>query len=353
MADSSLSAAKLELASHTVQQLIINNGELPQKYYYKNTSDSNKEALDSSFPLFEVPIVDISLLDTEEDELAKLKSALSSCGCFMAINHGMTGKHLDKVREITKKFFALPKEVKQKYTREVDSIEGYGNDMVLSEKQTLDWMDRLYLTVNPEDQRKLKYWPEFPEDFRGTLELYTTKVQRLIDVLLKAMARSLSLENNCFLNQYGEQAIMTSRFNFYPVCPRPDLIIGSKPHADGSAITVLLQDKEVEGLQFLKDDQWFTAPIVPEALLVNIGDQIEIMSNGIFKSPVHRVVTNSTRERISVVIFSIPQPGREIEPAAGLVDESRPRLYKKVTNYVDLYFKYYQLGKRPIEAAII
>ncbi|KAM7268177.1 hypothetical protein ACFE04_010343 [Oxalis oulophora] len=349
----SLSAAKLEIASNTVQQLIINNGQgqLPHKYFYND----HKEALDSSFPLLDVPIVDLSLLSNsrEDIELEKLKSALSSCGCFLLINHGMTGEYLDKVREITKEFFALPKEMKQKYTREVNDIEGYGNDMVISEKQTLDWLDRIYLTVNPEDQRKLKYWPESPEDFRGTLELYTVKVQELIKVLLKAMARSLSLDDNCFLNQYGDRAIMTSRFNFYPPCPRPDRIIGCKPHADGSAITVLLQDKEVQGLQFLKDDQWFTAPIIPEALLVNIGDQIEIMSNGIFKSPVHRVVTNSTRERISVAIFGLPQPEQEIEPVAELVDETRPRLYKKVTDYVSLYFKYYQLGRRPIEAAII
>ncbi|KAM7267030.1 hypothetical protein ACFE04_009196 [Oxalis oulophora] len=351
MAEENLSAAKLELASNTVQQLIINgDDELPERYFYKG---SDQEALDCSFPLLEVPVVDISLLDTSQDELEKLKSALTYCGCFLAINHGMTGEHLDKVREITKKFFALPKEIKQKCTREVDSIEGYGNDMILSEQQTLDWSDRLFLTINPEDQRKLEYWPEFPKDFRGTLEFYTEKVRQIIESLLKAMARSLNLEDNCFLNQYGERAIMVARFNVYPRCPRPDRVIGCKPHADGTAITVLLQDKDVEGLQFLKDHQWFTAPIVPEALMVNIGDQIEIMSNGIFKSPMHRVVTNSTRERISVAIFAVPQPEQEIEPAAELIDESRPRLYKKVTNYVDLYFKNYQLGRRPIEAAII
>jgi hypothetical protein len=56
--------------------------------------------------------------------------------------------------------------VKRKYSREVDSIEGYGNDMILSKQQMLDWTDRLYLTVNPQHQRRLKFWPESPEAFR-------------------------------------------------------------------------------------------------------------------------------------------------------------------------------------------
>lgn len=77
------------------------------------------------------------------------------------------------------------------------------------------------------------------------------------------------------------------------------------------------------------------------------------MSNGIFKSPVHRVVTNSERERISLAVFCIPESENEIEPVDGLVNESRPRLYKKVKNYVDIYFQYYQQGKRPMDAAKI
>ena len=63
----------------------------------------------------------------------------------------------------------------------------------------------------------------------------------------------------------------------------------------------------------------------------------QIMSNGIFKSPVHRVVTNSERERISLAVFSSPDSDKEIEPIGRLFNDSRPRLYKKVKNYVDTY----------------
>lgn len=79
----------------------------------------------------------------------------------------------------------------------------------------------------------------------------------------------------------------------------------------------------------------------------------QILSNGIFKSPVHKVVTNPDKERISLAAFCMPESHKEIEPFERLVDESRPRLYKKVTNYEGIYFEYYQQGRRPIEAARI
>lgn len=85
---------------------------------------------------------------------------------FQVINHGMTDFFLCKIREVSKQFFSLPREEKQKYFREADSIEGYGNDMVLSENQTIDWTDRLYLTISPVDQRKLRFWPQNPPTFR-------------------------------------------------------------------------------------------------------------------------------------------------------------------------------------------
>lgn len=102
------------------------------------------------------------------------------------------------------------------------------------------------------------------------------KLKSIGVVVLKAMARSLSLEENCFVDQYGERSKLHARFNFYPKCPRPDLVLGTKPHADGTGITVLLQDESVEGLQFMKADKWYRAPNIPEALLINVGDQAEV-----------------------------------------------------------------------------
>ncbi|KAL2929841.1 Codeine O-demethylase, partial [Bienertia sinuspersici] len=267
-----------------------------------------------------------------------------------AINHGMTSEFLDKVREVSKKFFALPMEEKLRYSREMNDWDGYGNDTIVSEQQTLDWTDRLYLTVYPEDQRKLKYWPENPLVFRETIHEYTLKLKEMFAVLLKAMARSTNLEEDCFLKEHGDLVIMAARFNFYPPCPTPENVLGVKPHADGTTITMLLQDKEIEGLQVLKDDQWFRVPIVPDAVFVNVGDLLEIMSNGILKSPMHRVVINSESDRISVAMFSFLDPDREVGPITELITDDKPQMYKRVKHYENIFFENYQLGKRPLHA---
>ncbi|KAH8506419.1 hypothetical protein H0E87_013296 [Populus deltoides] len=346
-------AAKAELISNSVQEMALNGEQPPVKYFCKG---NDVGVLDASVPLIDIPVVDLGLLaspSTSAQELEKFHLAVSSWGCFQVVNHGMTSSFLDKIRDVSKRFFALSMEDKQKYSREADSIEGYGNDMILSDHQTIDWSDRLYLTISPEDQRKIKFWPENPKDFRETLNEYTMKLQEINEILLRAMAMSLNLEESSFIDQYGERPLVAARFNFYPPCPRPDRILGVKPHADASAFTFLLQDKEVEGLQFLKDNQWFRVPIIPHALLINVGDQVEIMSNGIFKSPVHRVVTNTEKERKTLAVFCIPDSDKEIKPADGLISETRPSLYKKVKDYVSIYFQYYQQGKRPIEAVKI
>ncbi|PON68555.1 Oxoglutarate/iron-dependent dioxygenase [Parasponia andersonii] len=327
--------------------------EVPEKYIKK---DRNGEPLDDHFPVMEIPVIDLGVLWTSSnsrDELEKLRSALGSWGCFQAINHGMTPEFLDKMREVTKEFFELPMEQKQKYSKENNDFQGYSNFLVLSEQQKLGWSENLYLAIKPEDQCKLELWPEKPEVFRSILHEYSIKLQLITEVVFKAMASSLNLGDDHFLDQYGERAKMSAKFNIYPPCPRPDMVLGMNPHADGSAITLILQDKSTEGLQFLKDNQWFRAPVIPEALLINVGDQAVISSNGIFKSLVHRVVTNSKKERMSLVVFYIPELDKEIEPFEELVDESRPKLYKKVKNYPEFYLRHYQLGKRPIEAARI
>lgn len=77
------------------------------------------------------------------------------------------------------------------------------------------------------------------------------------------------------------------------------------------------------------------------------------MSNGIFRSPVHRAVVNAEKERLTVAMFCTPEKDREIKPVDKLVNESRPILYRQVKNYDETYFQYYQQGKRPIEASKI
>lgn len=182
------------------------------------------------------------------------------------------------------------------------------------------------------------------------LNEYAEKVKSVIDLVLKAMEGSLSLEENCFSEKYGDGAFMAVRFNHSHPCPNPGLVLGAKAHSDGSGLTVLLPDPEIEGLQILKDGQWFGVPILSRALIVHAGDQMQIMSNDIFKSPIHRVIAPSNRARISVAIFYMPDPELEIGPVVGLITEERPRVYRDLRNYSAINFECFQKGETAIDA---
>ncbi|KAM3287769.1 flavonol synthase/flavanone 3-hydroxylase [Capsicum chacoense] len=316
-----------ETVFKSVQELASSN-QVPEKYIHTRISINN------SCPLLDVPEVDLSLLisptsPARQHELNKLQSGLKSCGCFQVINHGIADSFLDKCEKLAK------------------------SSLLFQLKRSLNMPEQLMTWMDTEMIQKLQFWPQKPECFRAVLEEYIENMKLLSDSLLKAMATSLNMEENCFLDQCGEHRTMVARFNFYPPCPRPDVVLGVKPHADGTAITILLQDEEVEGLQVLKDDHWYRVPVVKYGLLINVGDQVEIMSNGVFKSPMHRVVTNAERERNTLAVFIMPDVDVEIGPVEKLINEERPRAYKNVKNFVDLFFQSYQQGKRPIEAAMI
>ncbi|XP_076919637.1 protein SRG1-like [Bidens hawaiensis] len=339
-----------------VQEIAADCQRLPERYIRKHDKEYANDHVTNSFTISspaEIPVIDVSLLTSSDVELHKLKSAVTTWGCFQAINHGIESSFLEKVREIGELFFRLSADEKKECLREEDDVEGYGNDMVLSDDQVLDWTDRLYLTVLPKDQRKIQFWPQNPPHFREVLDEYVSEIELVYEVVLKALARSLNLDEGCFLNQLGTAAKKSARYNYYPPCPWPEKVLGVKPHADSSAITLLLQDQDVAGLQLLIADQWVPVPIVPDALTINVGDQIEIMSNGIFKSPVHRVLVNSKKERMTLAVFCPVLSDKVIGPVDGLITDETPRLYKDVIYSLDFFFKIYQQGGRPIDACKI
>ncbi|MCE3049297.1 hypothetical protein HAX54_044560 [Datura stramonium] len=229
----------------------------------------------------------------------------------------------------------------------------YGSDPIFVEGQVLDWCDRLFLTAYPQDHRNLQLWPQNPANFRDMFQEYCKKVIVLTGTLLKIFARSQNLEEDTFSKEIGEKTLVQARFNLYPKCPKPDKILGVKAHADASIITTLLQDKQVEGLQVLKDGKWYGVPTIADALLINVGDQLEIMSNGIFKSPIHRVAANSERERRTLAVFYSPDYEKEIEPLEGLINSQRPRMFRRVKNYPAISFNSFHSGKIAIDTVKI
>ncbi|KAM0939076.1 putative codeine 3-O-demethylase [Dioscorea sansibarensis] len=325
-------------------------GEAPPTDYIVKESQRQPDAP----PPLTAPLPVVHL--GQPDEAEEIKAALQSWGMFQIIDHGMPPSFLDELRDVARAFFKLPMEEKQKYSNIRDGQfgqEGYGNDEIIAEGQILDWTDRLYLLVQPEDARKLELWPTSPNSLRDVLDEYTTKTKKLVEKVLKPTAKSLELNEDFFVSHLGDKFTIFARFNYYPCCSKPDLVFGLKPHTDGSLITVILPDKDVEGLQVMKDGEWIKVTASPHALIFNIGDQMEIMSNGIFKSPVHRVVTYTDKDRISIAMFCANLPEKMIGPADELVNDMRPRMYKnlKVKDYLEVFFQRFLQGKRATDWA--
>lgn len=172
---------------------------------------------------------------------------------------------------------------------------------------------------------------------RPAIEKFVKAGRELLDELLQALAEAISLDTRSFSRYFDPKTSeINVRINYYPPCPRPDLTLGIVPHSDGSALTLLTQFGSSNGLQVFKDSQWITVPWPCNSLLVNLGDFIEIMSNGRLKSSWHRAATQSDMDRFSVALFYNPPARVEIGPVK---DGESIEEYKKVV--VEEYLKHY------------
>ncbi|KAL2900146.1 Protein SRG1, partial [Bienertia sinuspersici] len=124
-------------------QEILQNGVVPENYIQSNDGYEN-EFGDDSLPMTDDLKVDFSLLSSSTHELTQLRRALSSWGCVQVVNHGIPSSLLEEVREMSKQFFTLPQEEKDKYSSKENSLEGYGNDNATREG-SFNLNDKLHL----------------------------------------------------------------------------------------------------------------------------------------------------------------------------------------------------------------
>ncbi|KAJ8766739.1 hypothetical protein K2173_007806 [Erythroxylum novogranatense] len=308
-----------------------------------------------------IPIVDFSRLDgsnkgaCKNEMLQQLARACEEWGFFQVINHGIALNVLESIEKVAKGFFMLPLEKKQRYPMVPGTVQGYGQAFVFSEDQKLDWCNMFALGITPHYIRNPKLWPKEPLEFSETVEIYSRSVRKLCENLLKYIAMTLDLKSTTFEEMFGE-AVQAIRMNYYPPCSRPDLVLGMSPHSDGSALTVLQQGKGSSvGLQILKDNKWVRVQPVPNALVINIGDTLEVLTNGKYKSVQHRAVTHEELDRLSIVTFYAPSYEIELGPLAILVDENNPCKYRRYNHgeYNKHYVTNKLQGKKTLEFAKI
>lgn len=110
---------------------------------------------------------------------------------------------------------------------------------------------------------------------RDIVSAYCKEVRSLGFRLQEAISESLGLQKDSIKSVLGEQG-QHMAINYYPACPEPDLTYGLPAHTDPNALTILLQDLQVSGLQVLKDGKWLAIKPQPDAFVINLGDQIQV-----------------------------------------------------------------------------
>ncbi|KAJ0511153.1 putative codeine 3-O-demethylase [Helianthus annuus] len=290
----------------------------------------------------QLPIIDMERLSSKDyvhSEIEKLHLACRDWGFFQLINHEVSCELVEKVKEETGEFFMLPLEEKKKYAQKLGDAEGFGQAFVISEEQKLDWCDMFRMITLPHDLRKPHLLPKLPHAFRDAIEEYSKEIEKVALKTLMFMAKALKMDDE-EMKVLFSNGLQYIRMNYYPPCPQPEHVIGISPHADGSGITFLLQVDQVEGLQIKKDDTWIPVIPHPKAFIVNIGDILQIISNGEYKSIEHRVVVNAEKERISIGTFINPNLGVEIGPALSLVTPEAPARFTRIA-FADFLKNFY------------
>ncbi|QHO26045.1 probable 2-oxoglutarate-dependent dioxygenase SLC1 isoform X1 [Arachis hypogaea] len=334
-----------------VKQLVENGRihTLPQRYILPASdrpiiTTSEEQDDDSNFvgnPKIELPIIDFFELigPNRPQALQSLAHACQHYGFFQLVNHGISEEVIRKMKDVMGRFFNQAYEERAKHmTSDMKAAVRYGTSFSQNKDSVFCWRDFLKLLCHPLSHY-LPHWPQSPMDLREVAATYAEETNNLFLKLMEAILESLGIKeeeedededdnNNNIMKKLEEGGSQMMVANLYPPCPEPDLTLGMPPHSDYGLLTLLLQDEEVEGLQIQFQGNWLTVKPISNAFVVNVGDHLEIFSNGIYKSVLHRVLVNARKSRTSVAsLHSLPF-NCTVKPSLKLINDANPKRYK-------------------------
>lgn len=182
---------------------------------------------------------------------------------------------------------------------------------------------------------------------------YRTELKKLAARVMEVMDENLGLPKGYIKEAFnggkeGEHAFFGTKVSHYPPCPNPELVTGLRAHTDAGGVILLFQDDVVGGLQILKDGVWIDVQPLKNSIVINTGDQIEVLSNGKYKSVWHRILPTETGNRMSIASFYNPSFKATIAPAAQLAEGVNLEYPKFVFgDYMDVYAEQKFLPKEP------
>ncbi|MDI9279100.1 isopenicillin N synthase family oxygenase [Pantoea sp. EABMAA-21] len=277
-----------------------------------------------------LPVLDLALLELPNADqspyLAELRTTARDVGFFYLINHGINPQLLQNVQSITQAFFALPDEEKQRVSMiHSPHFRGYNRAGVEYTREQRDQREqfdigaeRVALALQAGDPawKRLQgpnLWPEALPQLRPVIHAWQQAMTGIALRLLRAFAKSLSLPPDAFDALYGTHPNEHVKLIRYPGQASDASQQGVGAHKDSGFLTFLLQDGQ-PGLQVeVTPGHWVDALPKPGAFVVNIGELLEIATNGYLRATVHRVVSPPARkERVSIAFFLGAQLDAEV-----------------------------------------
>jgi len=279
-----------------------------------------------------LPIVDMAPLlrrdgsSARADVAGRIAAACRDTGFFYVRGHGIADDVMASLEAASRRFFAMPREAKQAIAMEHGG-RAWRGWFPLEGELTSGVPDRkegLYLGVDlgPGHPRVRAGWPlhganlwprDVPE-LRPAVEAYTGAVIRAAHALMEGIALALGLDAEYFARTYtAEPTVLFRIFRYPPQSPADDAGWGVGEHTDYGLLTLLAQDRHC-GLQVRTPGGWIEAPPLEGTLVCNIGDMLDRLTGGWFKSTPHRVRNVSGRERLSFPLFFDPDFAARIQP---------------------------------------
>ncbi|MET3183233.1 UNVERIFIED_ORG: isopenicillin N synthase-like dioxygenase [Variovorax guangxiensis] len=286
---------------------------------------------DSSLPLIDVSAL-VAGTAGRDAVAAQIGAACRAHGFFYVTGHGVDAALVKRLEDLSHRFFDLPEETKMRWRMALGGRAWRGFFPLGGELTSgrPDWKEGLYLgtelpATHPLVQAKTpvhgpNLFPDVP-GFRETILDYMEAVTQLGHRLMEGIALSLGLEAGYFAERYTADPLILFRLFNYPSQPVPeglDVQWGVGEHTDYGLLTILHQD-HIGGLAVHTPDGWIDAPPVAGSFVCNIGDMLDRMTGGLYKSTPHRVKRNTSgHDRLSFPLFFDPNFEARVQRIEGL-----------------------------------
>lgn len=283
-----------------------------------------------------IPVIDVSSLTTGEGDTREAAAGIGTAcrehGFFYITGHGVDLALQDRLEKLGREFFMLDSETKNGIRMELAGRAWRGFFPVGAE----------YTSGKPDQKEGIYFGQELPANhpkvlagvplhganlfpdiagFKETILEYLDKMIELGHALMKGIALSLGLEGSYFRERYTADPLILFRIFYYPpLAPteadaleeaQNEWSVGE--HTDYGILTILRQDT-VGGLQVKSRSGWIEAPPISNSFICNIGDMLDRMTGGIYKSTPHRVLNRSGIARMSFPFFFDPNFDAEVKP---------------------------------------